>query len=114
MSFFQDKIDNEGLTFDDVLLIPAYSEVIPREVDISSQFTKKIKLNTPIVSAAMDTVTEADMAIGLALYIQAAPFFVGHEELAATIVSIVLMSVFVNELTGPPVSKYAVVRGATL
>jgi NhaP-type Na+/H+ or K+/H+ antiporter len=57
---------------------------------------------------------QAGVAIGLALYIQAAPFFVGHEELAATIVSIVLMSVFVNELTGPPVSKYAVVRGATL
>ncbi len=57
---------------------------------------------------------QAGVAIGLALYIQAAPFFIGHEELAATIVSIVLMSVFVNELTGPPVSKYAVVRGATL
>ncbi len=66
MSFFQDKIDNEGLTFDDVLLIPAYSEVIPREVDISSQFTKKIKLNTPIVSAAMDTVTESALAMAIA------------------------------------------------
>ena len=57
---------------------------------------------------------QAGVAIGLALYIQAAPFFAGHEELAATMVSIVLMSVFVNELAGPPVSKYAVVRGATL
>ena len=57
---------------------------------------------------------QAGVAIGLALYIQAAPFFVGYEELASTIVSIVLMSVFVNELAGPPISKYAVVRGATL
>lgn len=57
---------------------------------------------------------QAGVAIGLALYIQAAPFFAGHEELAATMVSIVLMSVFVNELAGPPISKYAVVRGATL
>jgi len=57
---------------------------------------------------------QAGVAIGLALYIQAAPFFAGHEELASTIVSIVLMSVFVNELAGPPISKYAVVRGATL
>lgn len=57
---------------------------------------------------------QAGVAIGLALYIQAAPFFAGHEDLAATMVSIVLMSVFVNELAGPPISKYAVVRGATL
>lgn len=57
---------------------------------------------------------QAGVAIGLALYIQAAPFFAGHEELAATMVSIVLMSVFVNELAGPPISKFAVVRGATL
>ncbi len=66
MSFLQDKIDNEGLTFDDVMLIPAYSEVIPRDVDISTQFTKKIKLNTPIVSAAMDTVTESSLAMAIA------------------------------------------------
>jgi len=57
---------------------------------------------------------QAGVAIGLALYIQAAPFFAGHQELASTMVSIVLMSVFVNELAGPPISKYAVVRGATL
>ncbi|MCK5785274.1 MAG: cation:proton antiporter [Candidatus Sabulitectum sp.] len=57
---------------------------------------------------------QAGVAIGLALYIQAAPFFAGHEELASTMVSIVLMGVFVNELAGPPISKYAVVRGATL
>ncbi|HEV7701940.1 MAG TPA: IMP dehydrogenase [Candidatus Paceibacterota bacterium] len=56
----------EGLTYDDVLLVPQYSEVLPRDVDISSQLTKKIKLNTPIVSAAMDTVTEAAMAIAMA------------------------------------------------
>lgn len=56
----------EGLTYDDVLLVPAYSEVMPREVNISTQFTKNIKLNTPIVSAAMDTVTESALAIAIA------------------------------------------------
>ena len=56
----------EGLTYDDVLLVPSYSEVMPREVSIASQFTKKIRLNTPIVSAAMDTVTESAMAIAIA------------------------------------------------
>lgn len=56
----------EGLTYDDVLLVPSYSEVMPREVNISSQFTKKIRLNTPIVSAAMDTVTESSLAIAIA------------------------------------------------
>lgn len=56
----------EGLTFDDVLLIPARSEVLPRQVDISSYFSKEIKLQTPIVSAAMDTVTEAELAIAIA------------------------------------------------
>lgn len=56
----------EGLTYDDVLLVPSYSEIMPREVEIASQFTKKIRLNTPIVSAAMDTVTESSMAIALA------------------------------------------------
>ena len=56
----------EGLTYDDVLLVPSYSEVMPREVDISSQFSKNIRLNTPIVSAAMDTVTESAMAIAIA------------------------------------------------
>lgn len=56
----------EGLTYDDVLLVPQYSEVLPREVDISSYLTKKIKLNVPIISAAMDTVTEAAMAIAMA------------------------------------------------
>jgi IMP dehydrogenase len=66
MSFAQDKIVSEGLTFDDVLLLPSYSEVLPREVSIKSQFSKNIKLNTPIVSAAMDTVTEEQLAITIA------------------------------------------------
>ncbi len=56
----------EGLTFDDVLLVPQKSEVLPKEVDISVQLTEKIKLNVPLMSAAMDTVTESDMAIALA------------------------------------------------
>jgi IMP dehydrogenase len=66
MSFLEDKIVYEGLTFDDVLILPAYSEVLPREVDLSSMFSRNIPINTPIVSAAMDTVTEADMAIAIA------------------------------------------------
>ncbi|AKX93870.1 inosine-5'-monophosphate dehydrogenase [Moorella thermoacetica] len=61
-----DKIIGEGLTFDDVLLVPGESEVLPREVDISSNFTRHIRLNTPLVSAAMDTVTEARTAISMA------------------------------------------------
>ena len=56
----------EGLTFDDVLLIPAHSEVLPRSVDVSTKFTREITLQTPIVSAAMDTVTEAELAIAMA------------------------------------------------
>ena len=56
----------EGLTFDDVLLIPAHSEVLPRTVDVSTKFTREITLQTPIVSAAMDTVTEAELAIAMA------------------------------------------------
>lgn len=56
----------EGLTYDDVLLVPQYSEVLPRDVDISSYLTKKIKLNVPVISAAMDTVTEGAMAIAMA------------------------------------------------
>jgi len=66
MSFFEDKILYEGLTFDDVLLIPSYSEVLPREVDLSSMFTRNIRINTPVVSAAMDTVTEDELAIAIA------------------------------------------------
>ncbi|MEC8323141.1 MAG: IMP dehydrogenase, partial [Bacteroidota bacterium] len=60
------KIVGEGLTYDDVLLIPAYSEILPREVNITSKFSKNIELNVPIVSAAMDTVTESAMAIAIA------------------------------------------------
>ncbi|WP_297815021.1 IMP dehydrogenase [uncultured Polaribacter sp.] len=60
------KILMEGLTYDDVLLVPAYSEVLPADVSIRTKFTKNISLNTPIVSAAMDTVTESSMAIAMA------------------------------------------------
>ena len=63
---YQDRIMNEGLTFDDVLLVPAYSEVLPREVCLNGQFSRHISLNIPLVSAAMDTVTEAPMAIAIA------------------------------------------------
>lgn len=66
MAFNSDKIIGEGLTYDDVLLIPAYSEVLPRDVKFTSKFTKGIELNTPIVSAAMDTVTESALAISIA------------------------------------------------
>ena len=60
------QIIGEGLTYDDVLLVPAYSEVLPREVNIQSRFSRNIVLNTPVVSAAMDTVTESEMAIAMA------------------------------------------------
>lgn len=60
------KILGEGLTYDDVLLVPAFSEVLPREVNIQSKFTRNISLNVPIISAAMDTVTESKMAIAMA------------------------------------------------
>jgi IMP dehydrogenase len=66
MQFDPAKFIAEGLTYDDVLLVPAYSEVLPRDVDTRSFLTKKIKLNVPIVSAAMDTVTEAALAIAIA------------------------------------------------
>ena len=66
MSFINERVQPEGLTFDDVLLIPAYSEVLPREVSVLTRFSRTIKLNIPIASAAMDTDTEAPMAISLA------------------------------------------------
>ena len=66
MSFIEHRAAREGLTFDDVLLVPAYSDVLPREVSLQSRFSRHITLNIPIVSAAMDTVTEAPMAIAIA------------------------------------------------
>ncbi|MBO5718538.1 MAG: IMP dehydrogenase [Bacteroidales bacterium] len=66
MSFIEDKIAYDGLTFDDVLLIPAYSEVTPRDVNLSTRFSRNIELKIPVVSAAMDTVTESKLAIAIA------------------------------------------------
>lgn len=66
MSLLNEKFISEGLTYDDVLLLPAYSEVLPREVDTSTQFSRNIRLNIPIVTAAMDTVTDSVMAIAIA------------------------------------------------
>ena len=66
MSFIADKIVMDGLTYDDVLLIPAYSEVLPRTVDLTTKFSRNIELKIPFVTAAMDTVTEAKMAIAIA------------------------------------------------
>ncbi|MDD6275536.1 MAG: IMP dehydrogenase [Clostridia bacterium] len=63
---FDEKFGKEGLTFDDVLLIPAESDILPKDIDISTQLSSGIKLNTPIMTAAMDTVTEAPMAIAIA------------------------------------------------
>src|ERR1700733_10943074 len=60
------RILEEALTFDDVLLVPAYSEVLPREVSLSTQLTREIRVNLPVVSAAMDTVTEARLAVTIA------------------------------------------------
>lgn len=66
MAFSSEKFSGEGLTYDDVLLIPAYSEVLPREVETSSYFSRNIQVKIPIVTAAMDTVTESGMAIAIA------------------------------------------------
>jgi IMP dehydrogenase len=64
--FIKEKIVMDGLTYDDVLLIPAYSEVLPKEVTLKTKFSRNIELNVPFVTAAMDTVTEAKMAIAIA------------------------------------------------
>ena len=66
MAPYPDKILYEGLTFDDVLLLPAYSEVMPHETNLTTKFSQNININTPIVSAAMDTVTDANLAIAIA------------------------------------------------
>ncbi|MDR1023837.1 MAG: IMP dehydrogenase [Prevotellaceae bacterium] len=66
MPFYKERVATEGLTFDDVLLAPAYSEVLPREVSVTTRFTRHISINAPVVSAAMDTVTEAQLAIAIA------------------------------------------------
>ena len=66
MSFIADKVVMDGLTYDDVLLIPAYSEVLPKTVDLSTKFSRNIELKIPFVTAAMDTVTESQMAIAIA------------------------------------------------
>ena len=66
MKHHQNKIVGEALTYDDVLLIPAYSKILPRDVDIKTKFSKNISLNIPVISAAMDTVTESRMAIAIA------------------------------------------------
>lgn len=66
MSFIADRVRMDGLTFDDVLLIPAFSQVLPREVNLSGKFSRNITLNVPLVSAAMDTVTESSLAIAIA------------------------------------------------
>lgn len=66
MSFLTERVVMEGLTFDDVLLVPSYSEVLPKEVSLATRFSRNIRLNIPFVTAAMDTVTESQMAIAIA------------------------------------------------
>lgn len=66
MNFFDDKVSQSGYTFDDVLIIPGYSKVLPRDVSLTTHLTQHIKLNIPIISAAMDTVTESSLAIAIA------------------------------------------------
>src|SRR5881397_2698046 len=61
-----DRITYQGITFDDVLLEPSYSDVVPKDVDVRTRLTRNVKINIPIVSSAMDTVTESELAIALA------------------------------------------------
>src|SRR5437762_10794044 len=62
----QERIAYQGITFDDVLLEPAYSDIVPRDVDVRTQLTRNIRINIPIISSPMDTVTESDLSIALA------------------------------------------------
>ena len=68
------QIIGEGITFDDVLLVPSYSQVVPNQVDLTTWLTKKIKLNIPMMSAGMDTVTEHRMAIAMARQVVSVSF----------------------------------------
>src|SRR5438045_8489729 len=77
----QEGIAYQGIAFDDVLLEPAYSEVVPREVDVRTQLTRNIRLNIPVLSSPMDTVTESELAIALA---QAGGLGVIHKNLSIT------------------------------
>ena len=72
-SFIADKIVMDGLTYDDVLLVPAYSEVLPRTVELTTKFSRNIELKIPFVTAAMDTVTEAPMAIAIIRFAKFGP-----------------------------------------
>ena len=80
MSFIADKIVMDGLTYDDVLLIPAYSEVLPKTVELTTKFSRNIELKVPFVTAAMDTVTEAKMAIAIARVYRRAGTSGSHSE----------------------------------
>ena len=74
------KFVKQGLTFDDVLLIPAASDVLPADIDLRTRLTRKVHLNIPLLSAAMDTVTEAAMAISMALWLATMPMPSLHME----------------------------------
>src|ERR1700734_3137807 len=78
----QDRISYKGFTFDDVLLEPGYSDIVPRDVDVKTQLTRNVKINIPIVSSPMDTVTESELAIALA---QAGGIGIIHKNLSIPI-----------------------------
>ena len=90
----------EGLTFDDVLLVPAASEILPRDTDVSTQLTRTIRLNIPLLSAGMDTVTEARTAIAMA---QESGLRVIHRELGPADQALEVFFSRPEELLGPPV-----------